>query len=89
VEKEFEVRFYNENIIKECEKLPNKIKLSLEKGNLMNKEYDDDAKLNLFINNCINIENNIKEINTIKEKVECNDSENVEIIFLIKMIKND
>jgi len=85
VDKEFEDRFFNENIIKECEKLPNKIKLSLEKGNLMNKEYDDDTKLNLFINNCINVENNIKEINTIKENVKkCNDLENVEIIFVEK-----
>jgi len=84
VEKEFENRFFNENIIKECEKLPNKIKISLEKGNLMNKEYDD-KNLNLFINNCINIENNIKEINILKEKVEkCNDLEKVEIIFTEK-----
>ena len=82
VEKEFENKyFFNENIIKECEKLPNKIKLSLEKGNLMNKEYDD-KKLNLFIYNCINIENNIKEINIIKEKVEkCNSLENIQINF--------
>ena len=79
VEKEFENRFFNENIIKECEKLPNKIKLSLEKGNVMNREYDD-KRLNLFINNCINIENNIKEIKIIKEKVEkCKDFENVKI----------
>ena len=85
VEKEFEDRFFNENIIKECEKLPNKIKLSLEKVDLMNKENDDNKNLNLFINNCINIENNIKEINTIKEKVEkCKDLENVEIIFVEK-----
>ena len=82
VEKEFENRYFNESIIKECEKLPNKIKSSLEKGNSMNKEYDDN-KLSLFINNCINIENNIKEINIIKEKVEkCNSLENVKINFI-------
>ena len=48
----------------------------------MNKEYDD-KKLSLFINNCINIENNIKEINIIKEKVEkCNSFENIKINFV-------
>ena len=81
VEKEFEKRYFNESIIKECEKLPNKIKLSLEKGKLMIEEYDD-KKLKLFINNCINIENNIKEINIIKEKVEkCNSFENAQMHF--------
>ena len=81
VETEFENRYFNEKIIKECEKLPNKIKLSLEKGNLMNKEYDD-RQLNLFINNCINIENNNKEINIIKENIEKFKSlENIQINF--------
>ena len=44
----------NENIIKECEKLPNKIKLSLEKGKLINKEWDNN-NLNSYIYDCINI----------------------------------
>ena len=38
--------------MKESEKLPDKIKLSLEKGNLIDKEYDDN-KISLFINNCL------------------------------------
>ena len=57
--------FCNEEIIKESEKLPNKIKLSLEKGKLINNEWNDNNKLNSIINDCINIENNIKNINLI------------------------
>ena len=52
----------NEDIINKGEKLPKKIKLSLEKGKLINKEWDNN-NLNSYINDCINIENNIKIIN--------------------------
>ena len=34
-------KFFNENIIKEGEKLPKKIKFSLEKGKLIDKEWDN------------------------------------------------
>ena len=36
--------FCNEDIIKESEKLPNKIKISLEKGKLINNEWNEDNK---------------------------------------------
>jgi len=62
--------FCNEEIIKESEKLPNKIKLSLEKGKLINNEWDDNNKLNSIINDCINIENNIKKINLINLNIK-------------------
>ena len=55
-------KFMNEDIINKGEKLPKKIKLSLEKGKLINKEWDNN-NLNSYINDCINIENNIKIIN--------------------------
>ena len=68
--------------MKESEKLPNKIKLSLEKVCVIDKEYNDN-NLSLFISDCINIENNIKEINTIKEKIDkCNDLDNFKITFI-------
>ena len=64
---------FNESIIKESEKLPNKIKISLEKGKIIDEEWKDDNKLSFYINNCINIENNINDIIKIKEKIkECN-----------------
>jgi len=49
-------------LIKESEKLPNKIKKSLEKGKALDKDWKDN-ELNCVINDCINIENNIKDIN--------------------------
>ena len=46
------------------EKFPKKIKLSLEKGKLIDKEWDNN-NLYSYINDCINIENNIKIISKI------------------------
>ena len=85
VDNQYDNRFFDENIIKESEKLPNKIKLSLEAGKKLNKELNDDNKLNSFVNDCINIENNINEINTIHEKIEkCNINKNIKISFYPK-----
>ena len=69
VDKKFNKLYCNENIIKESENLPNKIKISLEKGKIINKEWNGNDKLNSLINDCINIENNIKDINRINQKV--------------------
>ena len=70
VDKKFEEKFFNENIIKESEKMPNKIKACLEKGDLIEDDWKDENKLSFLINHCINIENNIKEINIINEKIK-------------------
>ena len=70
VDNEFEKLYFNEEILTETEKLPNKIKISLEKGKLIDKEWDNNNKLNSLINDCINIENNIKTINIINEKIK-------------------
>ena len=64
----FNTKYINEDIIKKGEKLPKQIKLSLEKGKLIDKEWDN-INLNSYINDCINIENNIKNINIIKENI--------------------
>ena len=54
--------YFKEDIIKKSEKLPNKIKKSIEKGKIINKEWNEN-NLSSLINDCIIIENNIKEIN--------------------------
>ena len=64
----FNNNFFDEDIIKKGEKLPKQIKLSLEKGKLIDKEWDNNNLIS-YINDCIKIENNIKEINIIDEKV--------------------
>ena len=65
----FNKSYFNEQLIKESEKLPNKVKLSIEKGKKIENDWNDNY-LNILINDCINIENNIKEINTIKEGIQ-------------------
>ena len=50
------------------EKLPNKIKILLEKGKTFTNTKNND--LNMIINNCLLIENSIKDINTIKDIIE-------------------
>ena len=69
VDKKYNETFCNEELIKESEKLPNKVKLSLKKGKLINNEWNDNNKLNSIINDCINIENNIKNINLINSNI--------------------
>ena len=69
VDNQFNNKFGDENIIKESEKLPIKIKESLEKGKIIENKWNKN-KLNSLINDCINIENNIKNINTINENIK-------------------
>ena len=49
----FNDKYLNEDIIKKGEKLPKQIKLYLDKGKEINKEWDED-NLNLYIYDCIN-----------------------------------
>ena len=82
VDKHFDEIYVNDNIIKQSENLPNKIKASFEKGKSLDKEWNDDNILNSFINECINIENNIEEINIINQNIKKNnESQNFEIMF--------
>ena len=80
--------FFKEDLIKDSEKLPNKIKISLEKGKSLDKDWNDN-ELNYFINDCIEIENNIKEINIINESIKkYNSNKNKEIKFNENGINN-
>ena len=81
VDKQFNDNFISENIIKENENLPTKIQLSLEKGKNIDKEWNDENKLNSNINDCINIENNIKEITVIKNNIKNINDNKIKIKF--------
>ena len=92
----FDNNYIKEDIIKDGEKLPNKIKHSLEKSKNINLE---DNKLNWLINNCLIIEKDINTIDIIKENInKYNNSNKLDIGFtsdkkddlneLINMIKN-
>jgi len=52
-------------MFKESQKLPNKNKISLEEGEKLYKEMNDNINLNFLVYDCINIENEIKSINLI------------------------
>ena len=70
VDNKFNELFGNEDIIREGEKLPNKIKLSLEKGKINENDWNDNNKLSSIINICINIEGDVKNINIINENIK-------------------
>ena len=69
LDNKFDELYYNENSIKESEKLPKKIEISLEKGKLINNNWKNN-NLKSLINDCLNIENNINEINKINQSIE-------------------
>ena len=69
VDKRYEEIYFNDNIIKVSEKLPNRINTSIQKGKLLSKGWENDINLISNINNCIDIENNINEINKINESM--------------------
>ena len=82
VDKQFDELFFKEELIKEGEKLPNKIKISLENGKKIFKEWDEN-KLNILINDSLNIENNIKDINHMEKTIQksnLNDSSKIKFV---------
>ena len=79
IDKEFDNFYGNEEIIRKGEKFPDKIKKSLEKGKLIDIEKNDNKLISL-INDCIDIENNIVEINKINETiVKCKNNNKIKI----------
>ena len=74
VDKQFNYLYLNRDSIKESENLPNKIKIFLEKGKIIDENWNND-KLASMINDCINIENNIQNINKLNENLYKNNLE--------------
>ena len=78
----FNKQFFNEEIIKKGEKLPNQIKKSLEKGKILDNEWDIvNDKVNSKINDCIYIENNTKNIIEINKLIEKCNNKKINIKF--------
>ena len=69
VDSKYDKLFLNEDIIKKTEKIPNKIRDSLDKGTKIDNNWDDN-KLSELINECIIIENNIKDIHIINQEIK-------------------
>ena len=80
VDNKYNELYFNEEIIKDCDKLPNKIKISLEKGKEVENNWNNNT-LPLLINNCINIENNIKNIKLLNENIGKINNSKIDIKF--------
>ena len=97
IDEKFDSAFIKENFIHEIEKMPNKIKSSLERGKILEKEWKEN-NINSLINDCLNIENSIKEIGEINKDIKkCHSNEKIkininvnenEINNLVEKIKN-
>ena len=79
IDNKYDEIYFKEELIKKSEKLPNKIKINLEKGKEINNTNNN---LNYVINDCIDIENSINNINIINNYIEKSKKlKNIEIIF--------
>ena len=89
VDMQFNKLFVDEEIIKESENLCEKIKKSIEKGKIIDKHWNDGDKLSSLVNDCINIENNVKYSNIIIENLKkCNDNKNIKLNFCYDELYN-
>ena len=70
VNKKYDKLFFNDEFIKEIDKLPNKIKMLLDKGKIKENGWNNKNQLSFLINNCINIENSIEDINKMKDSIK-------------------
>ena len=84
VDKKFDELFFGEETIKEFEKLPDKVKKSLEIWKSINTNLNNNS-LNSLINDCLYIENNIEEINKINLNMKKYNIAKIKI----KFFKND
>ena len=97
IDKIYDENYFKEDIIRTGEKLPDKIKKSLEQGKIIDSNWNNN-KLNLSLYNCINIEKYINDIDIIEKEVnKYNLKNNLEfkfspeennINFFIEAIKN-
>ena len=69
IDKQCNDSYFKEDLVKECEKIPNKIKKSLEIGKKTIKDWKENEKnkLSSLINDCLIIEKNIKDIKKLEE----------------------
>ena len=70
--------------------MPNKIKVSLEKGKAINNEWIHDNTLGSILNDCIKIEDNIKNIHLINANIKkCKLNNDLKIEFILEEKKID
>ena len=83
VEEIYKKNFFGEEIIRESEKLPGKIKKCLESGDEIKNKWNKENELSEAINYCIEFGNSLDKIDEINQKInKCNSNE-IEIDFEI------
>ena len=82
IDNKFDDIYFNEEIIRQSQNLPNKIKISLDKGKLIEQEWNNIDKLGSIINDCINIEKSISDIKKMNENIEKCNLDKTKIIFI-------
>ena len=76
VDKKFDIFLLKENTLKKFEKLSEKIKISLNESKSLDKEWNEENLIAL-LNDCIKIENNIKNMKQINEDLKNFDSNKI------------
>ena len=83
VEQKFKNLYFDDDIVKECDKLPNNIKKCLDSGKEIKDKWNKENELSYVINCCIEFENNLNKIDEINQKIiKCN-SNKIKIVFEI------
>ena len=72
---------FKEEIIKESIKFSDKIKLTLDKSNVIYNKWINNNKLNSIINDCIKYEKNMKEIKEMNDKIKKYSSLKINVKF--------
>ena len=70
IEAKYNELYFKEELIKESEKLPNMVKVSLDKGKIKENDWNDENLLPKLFNESIKFENAIKNIDDIYDKIK-------------------
>ena len=70
VEAKYNELYFKEELIKESEKLPNMVKVSLDNGKIKENDWNDENLLPKLFNESIKFENAIKNIDDIYDKIK-------------------
>ena len=89
IDKTYNELYFSEDLVIKSEKLPKKAQKSLEIGRQINKDWKEENKLCSFINDCLDIEMNIKDINIINEDIEKAKIININVFFTPSNIENE
>ena len=83
-EEKFKNLFFDEDIILESDKLPNKVKKCLDNGKEIKDKWNKENELSYVINYCIEFENNINKIDEINQKINNCNSNKIKLEFEVK-----